>query len=518
MAKFFIDASEFNTIDWAKAKDHIGHAYIRIGLRGSLKETAPADYKKIRFDHKWDENLAGARKYKIPYGPYYFPTCITRAEAVEEAKWLYSQIKDLDISLPPMLDSENVWGKNHEPGRANDLSREERTKLLKVITDYLNDKGINCGIYASASWLTSKIDMSAFPQRVINCTWVADSTGAVDYAGYYWLHQYGQGSVPGISEKIDLNAIKGKIPAARISDKPVEQKRLDPIDVMIQIMNSQVGYHEGANNHTKYGDEMHRIQPSNMDANAPWCDCWFDWCILKLCEHYGYGADMARKVLCGNFDDYTYSSVALYKKAGRWTQTPHKGDQIFFGGEGHTGGVTRVYGGVVFTDEGNKGDEVRKCSYSIHSPSIIGYGRPRYELLTGGKPAVQEDGILRVGSSGKAVRFLQLALGGLNDDGDFGPKTEAKVKAFQKAHRLVVDGEVGPDTWEAIKQTLPLLKRGSTGRYVEALQVALAGLNVDGKFGKKTYDAVTAFQRESGLESDGEVGQLTWGAIIADLT
>jgi hypothetical protein len=279
----------------------------------------------------------------------------------------------------------------------------------------------------------------------------------VDYNGYFWLHQYGKTEVKGCGE-VDVNKIVGKIPSVKRGDSvAVNKKNEDPIDVLIRIMDAEVGTHEGPNNHTKYGDEMHRIQPSNMDKNAPWCDCWFDWCILKLCEYYGYGADMARKVLCGDFDDYTYNSVALYKKAGRWSQTPHRGDQIFFGGSGHTGGVTRVYGGIVFTDEGNKGDEVRKCSYSIHSPSIIGYGRPRYELITGTATAAEEEydmPQIQRGSKGKAVKILQIILGDLEVDGSFGPATQAATLAFQKKHGLTADGVVGPKTWRALFDTL----------------------------------------------------------------
>ena len=515
----FIDVSEFNSVDWAKAKSAVDYAYLRCGLRGSLAKTAPKDYKKIRFDKKWKANLESVRKNKIPYGPYYFPTAITDAEAIEGAKWFYEQIKDLDMALPPMLDSENVWGTNKEAGRANSLSKSERTRLLKIVTDYFNERGMNIGIYASASWLTSKIDMSKFPQCVRDCTWVADSTGAVDYKGYYWLHQYGKGYCTGCSGDVDLNKIIGKIPAVR-TDKTVktEKKQDNPIDVAISIAEAEVGTHEGANNKTKYGDEMHALQPRNMDKNAPWCDAFVDWVIYKTCQRFGYGAEMARKVLCGDFDDYTYASIALYKKAGRWTQTPHRGDQIFFGGSGHTGIVISVIGGIVYTIEGNKSDEVRRCSYSTSSPSIIGYGMPRYDLISGTASKPNDDGILKRGSQGKAVRFLQLVLGGLDDDGSFGAKTEARVREFQKAHGLTQTGKVDASTWVAIKKTLPLLKRGSTGRYVEALQVALGGLAVDGSFGKLTYNAVVAFQREKKLESDGEVGQLTWGAIIADIT
>ena len=362
------------------------------------------------------------------------------------------------------------------------------------------------------------------------------SNAATDYQNNPWTDSYGfgawksdtirqyssKGRITGYSANIDID--KAYLTAeqwramAKGTKAATPQVTQNPIDVALSIANAEVGTHEGANNKTKYGDEMHALQPRNMDKNAPWCDAFVDWVILQTCKRFGYGAEMAKKVLCGDFDDYTYASVNLYKKAGRWTQNAARGHQIFFGGSGHTGLVEKVSGGVVYTIEGNKGDEVRKCSYSVHSPSIIGYGRPKYELITGTAEPVEDDGILRRGSKGKAVRFLQLCLGGLDDDGSFGAKTDARVREFQKSHGLTVDGEVGKNTWTAIKRTLPLLKRGSTGRYVEALQVALGGLTVDGSFGKMTYNAVVSFQRENGLQSDGEVGQLTWGAIIADIT
>ena len=57
--------------------------------------------------------------------------------------------------------------------------------------------------------------------------------------------------------------------------------------------------------------------------------------------------------------------------------------------------------------------------------------------------------ILRKGSRGEHVKTLQRYLG-LVDDGDFGPRTEAAVKAWQKNNGLAVDGIVGPKTWNAM--------------------------------------------------------------------
>ena len=39
-------------------------------------------------------------------------------------------------------------------------------------------------------------------------------------------------------------------------------------------------------------------------------------------------------------------------------------------------------------------------------------------------------------------------------DGEFGPATEGEVENFQEANGLVIDGIVGPQTWEALFETL----------------------------------------------------------------
>lgn len=61
---------------------------------------------------------------------------------------------------------------------------------------------------------------------------------------------------------------------------------------------------------------------------------------------------------------------------------------------------------------------------------------------------------IKKGSTGKAVKMLQAALGGLAIDGKFQAKTDAAVRAFQKKKGLTVDGVVGPKTWRAILASL----------------------------------------------------------------
>src|ERR1043166_8189665 len=65
---------------------------------------------------------------------------------------------------------------------------------------------------------------------------------------------------------------------------------------------------------------------------------------------------------------------------------------------------------------------------------------------------------------------------------------------------------------------MPMLKQGSTGPVVQAVQQKLMDLGfdpngVDGRFGPGTMAAVIAFQRSKGLQPDGIVGPLTLAAL-----
>jgi peptidoglycan hydrolase-like protein with peptidoglycan-binding domain len=137
--------------------------------------------------------------------------------------------------------------------------------------------------------------------------------------------------------------------------------------------------------------------------------------------------------------------------------------------------------------------------------------------------------LLRRGSSGTAVRQLQEALKEAGHDpgpidGEFGPATEAAVRAFQQEKEIAVDGVVGAITWLNIDEDAvfshPVVRRGSTGLAVRRVQkrLTLAGYDtggVDGIFGAGTEAGVKALQRDSSLTQDGVVGPQTWNAIDA---
>lgn len=155
--------------------------------------------------------------------------------------------------------------------------------------------------------------------------------------------------------------------------------------------------------------------------------------------------------------------------------------------------------------------------------------------------------VLKKGDKGQDVSEVQVALNlhgaKLTVDGDFGAKTEAAVKDFQKKNKLTADGIVGPKTRSALSKpaSTPIpapapvptppkptevvypafagttLKKGSKGTQVRLLQQRLRErgwtISVDGDFGTGTDKVVKAFQKEKGLVVDGLVGKKTWDAL-----
>ena len=70
------------------------------------------------------------------------------------------------------------------------------------------------------------------------------------------------------------------------------------------------------------------------------------------------------------------------------------------------------------------------------APAPLGFAYP-------GKP-------LKIGSKGDAVKLVQAVVGGVITDGDFGAKTDHRVKEWQLAHNMAADGIVGPVSWKAM--------------------------------------------------------------------
>lgn len=149
----------------------------------------------------------------------------------------------------------------------------------------------------------------------------------------------------------------------------------------------------GDENYTKYAREMDILFCfyRGVKQGYPWCDVFVDWCFVQA-----YGVIAGRKLLCQPILSKgagCWYSYGYYREAGRLVDSPQEGDQIFFRREGricHTGLVTGVKDGRVYTVEGNTSDAegivanggcVAQKSYALDDPGIAGYGRPDYAAV-----------------------------------------------------------------------------------------------------------------------------------------
>ena len=271
---------------------------------------------------------------------------------------------------------------------------------------------------------------------------------------------------------------------AQLGNKEVLRKMTEQeaIGIVLNTARNQIGTHETGDNVTTYAAYMDSIPGFyNGPKNGyPWCDVFVDYCFVK-----SFGVETGREMICQPMQSAGAGclySAQYYKQAGRWVTYPQPGDQIFFsyaaGEYSHTGIVESIANGMVNTIEGNTSDMVARRSYPLASGSIVGYGRPRWDLVAGTSAAdiaastpdpseaasggASSQTILKIGMKGEAVRKLQSDLiklgydvGVDGADGDFGNNTFKAVVLFQRNHKLSpVDGEAGPDTLGAIETAL----------------------------------------------------------------
>ena len=254
-----------------------------------------------------------------------------------------------------------------------------------------------------------------------------------------------------------------------------------------------LGRREADGSHREIIDRYNQIVPLprgyRLQYNDPWCAGF----VSALAQALGLTDWIFPECGCGPM-------VERYQKAGRWMENdayvPQPGDVIFYdwqdsgmgdnrGEPDHVGLVLTAEGDRITVIEGNCGNAVAIRTLLRDGRYIRGYGLPDYaaaansesEKESGSAPIVPADAdddrkearrecrvtlpVLQLGDRSEAVRAAQYLLKGrgfdlgwMGADGDFGPKTEAAARRFQRSCGIEADGVVGPVTWaELIKFT-----------------------------------------------------------------
>lgn len=242
-------------------------------------------------------------------------------------------------------------------------------------------------------------------------------------------------------------------------------------DAVVSEVKAHIGVKEGSSAHHKIIDRYNARTPLPRSYKVKYTDAWCATFVSYIAIVLGYTDIIPIECSCPKMID-------LAKQAGIWVEDdaykPQPGDIILYdwqdSGKGdntgtadHIGFVLSVSGSYMKIGEGNYKDAVGTRGMAVNGRYIRGYICPRYNSTASEMATYiareKEDwelmpelkkGIKNV----KAVKCLQLMLGGLTIDGDFGGKTLAKVKDFQKSKGLTPDGVVGPKTWKALIKTL----------------------------------------------------------------
>lgn len=212
--------------------------------------------------------------------------------------------------------------------------------------------------------------------------------GAIENSNYKWVST--DTNIVTVNESGRIIAIKeGTTQIAAISKTNKEVKGMIYVSVygepnvdyaarLVKIATEEIGYREGANNDTKYGEWY------NLNYE-PWCAMFVSWCANQA----GIGTDIIPKYCGCTAGRKWFIDKGLYQ-ARESEYLPKAGDIVFYRDTDetadistHTGIVYACDGTRVYTIEGNTSDMCAKRSYLLTSKYILGYGTPNYPDFEG---------------------------------------------------------------------------------------------------------------------------------------
>lgn len=170
-----IDVSEHNGwVDW----DAVAAAGYKFAI-------VRCSYGRSGVDEMFQHNVTEATKRGIKCGAYHYSYAINVDQARQEALHCRRVIDRAGVLLemPVWYDMEDADGYKARNGFSFDV--DEITEMCRVFVDTL---GLDCGVYASYSWLCNYIDWLSLGCAVWNAEW----GNTDDIKGYMWQYTDGE--------------------------------------------------------------------------------------------------------------------------------------------------------------------------------------------------------------------------------------------------------------------------------------------------------------------------------------
>ncbi|MCX4341341.1 MAG: D-Ala-D-Ala carboxypeptidase family metallohydrolase [Lachnospiraceae bacterium] len=437
------DISKYNVIhNYALLKPEFDGVIVRIGYRGYSAGT-------IKEDDRFREHMKGLTEQKIPYGFYFMGQAITESEAMAEAEYCFEMTREYSPVFPTYYDSE--LSNNKGGGRADDLSRRDRTDITLAFCRRMEELGRRAGVYASKSWFETRLYAAELAKYSI---WVArynENLGYHETAYDMWQHTSSH-VIPGISTKFDRSYCYADFSSGAAPGQGQDATGKQTLEMQ-----------KGIHTYSLKESGAKRLAINGAAANFVLrefrCKDGSDEILLdyglvellqKVRDHFGKPVSITSAYRTPTHNKSVNGATSSYHIKGQaadFTVTGVSGREVakYLQSIGARGiGLYDYTGGFVHVDTREKQYYWQQDARNRKYYGVSSFGQVELYEVKGRTVAT-----VRYNDRNEWVRLLQQEIG-VEADGIFGPKTEAAVRAIQKEHGLKVDGVVGPKTWDAV--------------------------------------------------------------------
>ncbi len=435
------DISKYNVIrNYPLLKSHFDGVIVRIGYRGYSAGV-------IKEDARFKEHMKGLIDNRIPYGFYFMSQAVTESEAAAEAEYCYGMTKDYDPAYPTYYDSELSNQKGN--GRADKLSRADRTEIARAFCRRMEELGRRAGVYASKSWFETRLYAAELARYSI---WVAQYNPVCRYketAYDMWQHTSCY-QIPGLDTRFDKSYCY-----AEPKESVVESGTKAPVNTL--------PLSKGVHSYSLRRDGEKRIlidgRESNFLLREFRCKDGSDEILLdsglvellqQVRSHFGRAISVTSAYRTPSHNRSVNGATSSYHIKGQAadftvTGVPDREVAKYLQGIGAKGiGLYNYTGGFVHVDTREKQYYWQQDARNGKYYGVSTFGRIETYEVKGRMVAT-----VRYNDRNEYVRLLQEEIG-VAVDGIFGAMTEEAVRIFQNAHCLTVDGVAGPKTWDVL--------------------------------------------------------------------
>lgn len=432
------DISKYNAVsNYSLLRNHFDGVIVRVGYRGYAAGT-------IKEDTLFKKHMAGLENAGIPYGFYFMSQAVTESEAIAEAEYCRELTREYHPEYPFYYDSELSNPKGN--GRADDLSKSDRTNIAKAFCKRLTEIGLPAGVYASKSWFQEKLNAAELASYSI---WVAQYNSRCGYTlTPYDMWQYtSKYQIPGLSCYFDRSYCYKDFSSG----------------ILHETVSDTAELLEGIHTYSlkEQGDKTFLVdgKKSNFKIREFRCkdgsdNILIDSQLVRMLQdvrsHFGSAVSITSAYRTESYNKRIKGAAASYHTKGMaadFTVTGVSNREVasYLEKTGARGiGFYNYTGGFIHVDTRTKKyfwqqDGRNEKYYSVSGFSSYSVYEVKGYLVS----------TVRYNDRNGYVKLLQAELG-VKADGIFGPATEDAVRVFQKTHGLVVDGVAGYDTWSVL--------------------------------------------------------------------